>query len=146
MTLTTSLLLLCAYGLISGYREGMIMIMFGDENFVLKQPQGVRGHRYFNVYHILDISNMVLLLSVGYILSSTDPSIRNLLIVGGALFLTWQLREASYNFSRYGRFIEEEHLVFLDLWDKYLTINQTIILHIGRVLIGAVLIAGGLYV
>jgi hypothetical protein len=127
----------------------MVMILPGDYYHVKKWDiwnAGVRSHRWFSVYHIVDVTNMVLLLAVGYILASTEPSCKNYLQVAGALFLTWDCREVGYNVSRYNRPIEEEHLVFLDLWDKYLTINQTIILHIGRVLIGAVLIAGGLYV
>lgn len=131
---------LILYGLLSGYQQGMIMIMFDDENFVLNHPQGCRGHRYFQYYHIIDIICLSLLLSVGYILKSTH---NNYLSVAGALLLTWQFREMFYNFARYNRFIEEEHLVFLDIWHRYLSIKVTALIYIARFVIGAGLIITG---
>lgn len=136
------IVLLLLYGIISGYLQGIIMIMFDDENFVLNHPQGCRGHRYFQYYHIIDIIGIVLLLTVGYILKSTH---NNYLSVAGALILTWQFREMLYNYSRYNRLIEEEHLVFLDIWHKYLSIKETALIYIARFVIGAgLIITGGL--
>lgn len=137
--------LLILYGLVSGYQQGQIMIQPGDYNH--KQgwydwESGVRSHRWFSVYHIVDIAAMMLLLSVGDKLATTELTIRNFQIVAGALFLAWECRELAYNYARYNK-IKSEHFVLLDVWDRYLTMNQTIILHIGRVLIGLLLLATG---
>ena len=138
--LATAIMLWCA---LRGLVEGQVMVRYTDQ---MADPEaqddmdGVRCHRWFQWYHQLCLARDGALVAV--ILAAYHFGNITTLINVGALFLGWELFEAIYNYTRYGKFFTSHENVLgtfsldnaSDVW----------LLHSTRFLCGAGLILWGL--
>ena len=103
--------IICAilFGMFRGYKEGMVMIQPQDPNasyYVTAWEIGVRSHKWFKYYHTL---SCLIFLSFFFLVFFMLDIPFSILYLIGIIFLQWELFELFYSFSRYGKFIENEH-------------------------------------
>lgn len=131
--------------ILRGLVEGMVMVQFSDPMYggdPDKNDEGVRCHRWFRWYHWLCIARDAALVAlVLAIMNHHFRYISEMVLITGVLFIGWQLFEMTYNFTRYGRVLQQ-HENFLGI--KYFDGNAVMVIHAARVLIGLALIIGGI--
>jgi len=93
-----SLMILCS--LFRGYKEGMVMSRTGDEAHT-GLIEGIRGHKYFFMYHNISLLGDFLLLFTGITLCYIEIGLSVLFLILGFLFLCWGIFEVSYSYARY---------------------------------------------
>jgi len=124
-------LVLC--GITRGISEGMVM-----------QYEGIRGHRWFEYYHLIDFTSYLLTIffTASIVLFAKDfwRWQGAILLIGSGLW-SWQGFETAYAFTRFNVILPEQENVFgLGLYARY---RQVLILTAVRVIGGLTLIGIG---
>jgi len=112
--------LIIMFGVISGISEGMVMIMPGDKMHsgrtyqlypvhVMYQQAGIREHKWFRWYHVVDMAAYLLCAVLAIALWTLTP---HWLTLTGLAFLLWECREIGYNFSRYNTVLAKSENVY----------------------------------
>lgn len=113
------------FGLLRGYKEGMVMT-----------KPGVRDHKLFRFYHVLSVAIFVVFAFIVRQYLKVRPS---LIYILGALLLMWECTEIAYTMSLHGKFVLMEHINFADIVSINLEGVPVIVLHMARLIIGALL-------
>jgi hypothetical protein len=108
------LLVVILIGIFHGYGQGMTMLLPSDKNN--REPElycGVRNHRAFRYYHIINLSSYLLTILFGYLLRYSWQGFDFLAL---ALLVAWMFAELFYSYARYATFIpESENILGLGL-------------------------------
>lgn len=141
MILIISALLFFVWGIC----QGMVMVNFTDKNCdidLIDHEWGIRCHKWFKKYHLLDALVIVLALYLGYIFPHSNL---NCFFVMVLLVMGWELKEIGYSIARYLKIIPtQENVEFFDIFSIRLLGKNVIILHIIRIAVFIILLIGGL--
>jgi len=125
------------WNLFRGYKEGIVMSMSGDKTHT-GLIEGIRGHKYFSVYHNISALGDFLLFFSGICFCYIELTIHNLLLILGFLFLGWSTFEIGYSFARYESVIPPtENILGSGI---YANGNKVMLLFIGRIIMALLLI------
>lgn len=122
-----------------GVLQGMTMIRLPDPMFSfscqMASESGVRRHRWFPVYHRI----IVVFLCATFLTIRAWPVTR-LIISAGGLAMAWSVFEMAYSYARYKTPVADQENVLGAGW--YIRgAGNVLALHIGRLAVGAALIA-----
>jgi len=136
------IILTILFGILRGFKEGMVMIKPYDEMYAIKHLEsGVRCHKWFKYYHLISVFMLFAFAVLCFILSKDLPSIMYLI---GLLLLLWMATEISYGYARWQRIITNyEHINFMDIFSIKLRGWEVYLLHILRIVVAITLLTGG---
>ena len=133
------IILVILFAIVSGYKEGMIMIKFRDPNHNPEFKEGVRGHDWFKYYHWGDRFIYPLFATLSILVYNNPPG---LYVSLGLLVLLWELRECGYNLARYRKvFAASENVMGVGFNIRG---SEVIVLHVVRVTIAGMFLYGGM--
>lgn len=141
--MTALILVTIALGLASGVTEGMAMVLPRDPTWTGNPlvPGGVRRHRWFPMYHLIDLVAYGMCAALAVLLWLSWPG----WCVGvGLAILLWECREIGYSTARWLDPIPgHEHLTFADILSYNLEGRAVRSLHGARLLTATVLLIIG---